>query len=534
MLTGSGAPRWREGYGGPWAVELAAFALVMALGAALAPLGDPDLPMHLALGEWIVRHGAVPTVEPFAWTRAGEPFFAYSWLPEVALYGTWRLAGVAGLRVLQGLALVGAIAAVLVLARAARWSVWTAVVLAGTQALLALLIAAYLRPHLVLFLVVPLAWAAALRMLEPDARPARWAAATFGLAALAANSHLLFPLTAAPWLLLVLRWPGARRAAWLVGATVGGWMLTPYLLQWPAIFALNFGPNALFSFPTPISELRPGVQAAIDRAGGLLLLAIALGLLPWVAAPRLAARERLAWGVAWLAGLLAFALAARAIFVWWVLVMPLAGAMLEPLARVARPRALLIAQRVTLAVLVAFLATNHARAAFAPWAREDGGVRSLPFRAAPYADPIARWLGCQLPGRALPPGRAFTVFSLGTYFAWRLPALSYSIDGRNIFPDSVAAAEGYILASRRRAPQGPWRSADLAIAPRQYPVAAALDTAAGWRLALEVLPRDAAEGDTISVWVTDRWWRTAGGPPLPDEPRRLRAGESGYRAACEG
>jgi len=61
-------------------------AIVVVLFGAVRPLGDPDLPMHLAVGEWIVRHRAVPFVEPFAWTAAGQPYFAYSWLPQATYF----------------------------------------------------------------------------------------------------------------------------------------------------------------------------------------------------------------------------------------------------------------------------------------------------------------------------------------------------------------------------------------------------------------------------------------------------------------
>ena len=74
---------WRSELGARWSSWVAIGALLMfALGFA-APLADPDLPMHLATGAWIVQHHAVPWVEPFAWTRWGAPYYAYSWLPEV-------------------------------------------------------------------------------------------------------------------------------------------------------------------------------------------------------------------------------------------------------------------------------------------------------------------------------------------------------------------------------------------------------------------------------------------------------------------
>ena len=526
MLSATERPAWREEYDGRWALELGLLAVLLGVAAAVAPLGDPDLPLHLALGEWIVRHGAVPTVEPFAWTREGEPFYAYSWLPEVAFYLTYDAAGVTGLRIVQGIMTAAIVAAVFVLARLARWSIWTAIVLAGVQGLMATVLAPYLRPHMVLLIVVPLAWGCALRVLETD-RPLRWAAGLFVIGAIAANSHLLFPLTAAPWLLLAIRWPGAKRALWLIGPTLAGWLVTPYLLEWPAVFALNFNENPLFRYPTPISELTPGVQAAVSGRGGLLVIAVVLSLLPWTAS-RLTIRERVVWGGAWLAGLFAFALAARAVVLWWMLVLPLVAAAMEPLARVPRRRGIIVGQRIALAALVALLALGRARVADAPWSDDTGARRFLPSRTASSVDPIVRWLECRVTQGAN--GRAFTAFSLGTYLTWHHPALSYSIDTRNIFPDSVALAEGYVLASRTDVPLGPWQSADLAIVPVDYQVSAVLDTANAWRPAvvIEGSPPVPAAG----LWVTERWWRTVSDSALPSSAVRLPSGRAGLEAAC--
>ncbi len=527
MLNAAERPTWREEYGGRWGVELAILAALLAVAGAMAPLVDPDLPIHLALGEWIARHGAVPVIEPFAWTREGEPFFAYSWLPEVVFYGAYRAAGTLGLQLLQGAAVFATLAAMVVLARLARWSVWTAIVLTGIHALLAMVLASYLRPHMVLWVCVPLAWGVAIRLLESE-RPWRWAAGLLVLSAVAANSHLLFPLVAAPWMLLAIRWPGSRRAALLVGATVLGWLFTPYVVHWPEVFALNFNDNALFAYPTPISELTPGVQSAVSGRSTLLAIAVALGLLPWVVVG-LTWRERLVWGLVWVAGMFAFALAVRAIFLWWLLMLPVAARVIEPLAQAPRRRMIIIAQRVAVAVLVLVLVWSRARAVGDEWSRSTTAVRSLPARPASQVDPITEWLSCHTQPEQQ--GKVFTVFLLGTYLTWQYPVLSYSIDGRNIFPDSVAAPEGYVLVSRQRVELGPWRSAELAIVPFQYPVAAVLDTASGWQRAAVVAPLR-AEGDTVGLWVTDRWWSTAGVQSLPRDPDNLPPGNAGVRAAC--
>jgi hypothetical protein len=69
------------------------------------------------------------------------------------------------------------------------------------------------------------------------------------------------------------------------------------------------------------------------------------------------------WGIAWLAGLFAFALAARAVVLWWMLVLPLVAAAVEPMARAPRRRGIVVGQRIALVALVALLAIGRAFAA---------------------------------------------------------------------------------------------------------------------------------------------------------------------------
>lgn len=65
---------------------------------ALNPRLDEDTWWHLAVGQWVVDHRAVPTEDPFS--RIGQeqhiPWVAYSWLHEVGLYESYRLGGLGG------------------------------------------------------------------------------------------------------------------------------------------------------------------------------------------------------------------------------------------------------------------------------------------------------------------------------------------------------------------------------------------------------------------------------------------------------
>lgn len=66
-------------------------------------LWDPDPWWHLATGRWIVEHRAIPRVDPFSFTVAGQPWRAVDWLADLVLYGSFAVGGVAGVGALTAL-----------------------------------------------------------------------------------------------------------------------------------------------------------------------------------------------------------------------------------------------------------------------------------------------------------------------------------------------------------------------------------------------------------------------------------------------
>ena len=61
-------------------------------------LGDGDTGYHIRAGEWMLDHGRVVQHDIFSYTKAGEPWFAWEWLWDVAfawLHRQWGLAAVA-------------------------------------------------------------------------------------------------------------------------------------------------------------------------------------------------------------------------------------------------------------------------------------------------------------------------------------------------------------------------------------------------------------------------------------------------------
>ena len=129
----SWAEEWRQALGSQWRLQLWVIAaLLFATGFSL-PFADPDLSIHLATGEWIASHHAVPFTEPFAWTRPGAPFLAYSWSIELIYYLLIVHVGPMGLERASRFPLLALGAAMLVLGRVARWNPWVIILMAAVE-----------------------------------------------------------------------------------------------------------------------------------------------------------------------------------------------------------------------------------------------------------------------------------------------------------------------------------------------------------------------------------------------------------------
>jgi hypothetical protein len=82
---------------------LSAFVLAAALtGFAPQIFNDADTWWHLAAGDWILAHRAVPVRDFFTHTFAGIPWNAHEWLSEVLMALAYRAGGWSGLYILFG------------------------------------------------------------------------------------------------------------------------------------------------------------------------------------------------------------------------------------------------------------------------------------------------------------------------------------------------------------------------------------------------------------------------------------------------
>src|ERR1700754_5062370 len=87
----------------PLAVGLAVF-IALANVNGLPLLADPDSHWHIAVGRWILQHGAVPYVDTYSFTLPGQPWIAKEWLSQVLMAGAYEIGGWAGVVVLAAAA----------------------------------------------------------------------------------------------------------------------------------------------------------------------------------------------------------------------------------------------------------------------------------------------------------------------------------------------------------------------------------------------------------------------------------------------
>lgn len=119
-------------------------------------LNDSDTYWQITVGQWILDHAALPRVDIYSFTRAGEPWVSSSWLAQVLYAVSYDLAGWTGPIVVGA----GAIAATFALLAAilARRIPSTYAIVVALAALLLSIPHFLARPH-VLVLPVMLAWA---------------------------------------------------------------------------------------------------------------------------------------------------------------------------------------------------------------------------------------------------------------------------------------------------------------------------------------------------------------------------------------
>jgi len=200
----------------PAAINLRALAplvaaLIMAAIVAFAPpvLNDGDSWWHLATGEWILAHRAIPDRDVFSYTMAGRPWTAHEWLAEALMAVAARLAGWNGV-VLLFAAVIGT-ASWLLVSRLARDLGGITLILTATLALACMSGSLLTRPHLFMPLML-LVWTLALLDAREAGRAPRLAYALWMLVwANLHGSYVLGFVVAGAFGLEALVEPGADR-----------------------------------------------------------------------------------------------------------------------------------------------------------------------------------------------------------------------------------------------------------------------------------------------------------------------------------
>ena len=77
-------------------IAAALFAIAIVQAARAATLLDPDMWWRLRTGEWMIRNGQIPHVDPFSTYGGSHPWVAYTWLFDLLLYGFYAAGGLAG------------------------------------------------------------------------------------------------------------------------------------------------------------------------------------------------------------------------------------------------------------------------------------------------------------------------------------------------------------------------------------------------------------------------------------------------------
>lgn len=444
-----------------------------ALIALLVPMAAVDLAYQVRAGAEIIASGALPGVDTWTFTVAGEPWLDQQWLAQVALAAVHGVGGWELLAVLRSAMIVAAFGLLLAAAAARGAPVNVAAILSLVAFLLAAPALA-LRPQLFGILV----FAALLYLVGArGSRPRLYLAAPL-LVVLWANTHGSFVL--APLVLgYAVAEDVARRRSWrrsflVLALGTAATLVNPFGPDAWA-YAANIGTNPIIA--GQISEWQrtspltvPGAlfYGSVVAVGGILLVR-----------SREPGRVTIAdW--AWLAGWAVIGAWTVRGLAWWPLAAAFAVAPLvvgslgagvtagDSPRRRPRPNALNAVVAIVLGVLLV---------AALPWWRPADPLTGRIGLLSYAPSDLAQAMRDQVP----PGARVFTPQTWASWFEWAVPDARYFLDSRfELFPDSVFEDYGTITAGGTDALETlvRWQVDRVAIAADD-PLVQAL-AAAGW------------------------------------------------------
>jgi hypothetical protein len=237
-------PRWLPS---PLVLVLIAMAGILAMITLARGLTDADYFWHFTTGQLIVESGSVPTVDPFSFTYAGQPWTPHEWLGEVLIYLFVTKLG--STLTLIGLGLLAAASVAIPAVTARRLGAGT-MAISVASAICALVAIPYLamRPQAASWVLLALL---SLFLLSLDARRPRRALWLVPLFIFWANLHLLYVVglgVVALYTLftLVRQTSMADARRWMVGSAVG------------ALLASTVTPAGVAGLLYPLRDLEPG------------------------------------------------------------------------------------------------------------------------------------------------------------------------------------------------------------------------------------------------------------------------------------
>ncbi|MEO8142116.1 MAG: hypothetical protein ABI617_05610 [Sphingomicrobium sp.] len=223
-------------------ITLVVFGLLVpiVLGSSLTIFNDGDVRWHIAAGQWMIEHRAVPTVDPFSFTFAGRPWMAFEWGSQLIYAATYRLAGFGGVAAVVTAALVAL--HLLVVGQARRWVGPLGIAITVILLNLILIPMILARPHVLGWVMLALWFTILLKARDEDRTPPLAAAAlmalwvnlhgSFAIGLVLAATVALDACVEAKW-----RWPVVR-----------GWLVFGIL----SALAAMINPNGLHGFLYPL------------------------------------------------------------------------------------------------------------------------------------------------------------------------------------------------------------------------------------------------------------------------------------------
>src|SRR5689334_2873267 len=85
---------------------IAVLLIPAVLGSSLTIFNDGDVSWHIATGQWILDHRAIPNADPFSFTWFGKPWVPIEWLAEVIYAAAYHFDNYRGIAALVTAALL--------------------------------------------------------------------------------------------------------------------------------------------------------------------------------------------------------------------------------------------------------------------------------------------------------------------------------------------------------------------------------------------------------------------------------------------